>query len=112
MDWTGSDAAVIRAVVIQMMKMESTIHSTWRGWQDFGTGALGDMACHTVNMPFRALNLGYPTEIEAIPFGQMNKESYPVGSKDSLSISRTENFYFRRSIRIFSTITERSSRMR
>src|SRR5207249_1176187 len=27
----------------------------WRGWQDFGTGALGDMACHTVNMPFRAL---------------------------------------------------------
>src|ERR1700678_1818230 len=53
----------------------------WRGWQDFGTGALGDMACHTVNMPFRALNLGYPTEIEAMPFGQMNKESYPVGSK-------------------------------
>ena len=33
----------------------------WRGWQDFGTGALGDMACHTVNMPFRALHLGYPT---------------------------------------------------
>jgi len=53
----------------------------WRGWQDFGTGALGDMACHTVNMPFRALNLGYPTEIEAMPFGKMNKESYPVGSK-------------------------------
>jgi Oxidoreductase family, NAD-binding Rossmann fold/Oxidoreductase family, C-terminal alpha/beta domain len=53
----------------------------WRGWQDFGTGALGDMACHTVNMPFRALNLGYPTEIEASPFGHMNKESYPVGSR-------------------------------
>ena len=53
----------------------------WRGWQDFGTGALGDMACHTVNMPFRALNLGYPTEIEATPFGVMNKETYPIGSK-------------------------------
>jgi hypothetical protein len=53
----------------------------WRGWQDFGTGALGDMACHTVNMPFRALDLDYPTEIEAMPFGQMNKDSYPVGSK-------------------------------
>jgi len=53
----------------------------WRGWQDFGTGALGDMACHTVNMAFRALNLDYPTEIEAMPFGQMNKESYPIGSK-------------------------------
>jgi hypothetical protein len=53
----------------------------WRGWQDFGTGALGDMACHTVNMPFRALDLEYPTTVEAMPFGKMNKESYPVGSK-------------------------------
>lgn len=53
----------------------------WRGWQDFGTGALGDMACHTVNVPFRALNLDFPTEIEATPIGVMNKESYPIGSK-------------------------------
>jgi hypothetical protein len=53
----------------------------WRGWQDFGTGALGDMACHTVNMPFRALQLGYPTEIEGTPLGPMNKETYPLGSK-------------------------------
>jgi hypothetical protein len=53
----------------------------WRGWQDFGTSALGDMACHTVNLPFRGLNLGYPTEIEATPMGPMNKESYPLGSK-------------------------------
>jgi hypothetical protein len=53
----------------------------WRGWQDFGTSALGDMACHTVNMPFRALDLDSPTEIEATPLGPMNKESYPLGSK-------------------------------
>lgn len=53
---------------------------TWRGWQDFGTGALGDMACHTANMPFRALKLGYPTEIEAESSG-INKESYPLKSK-------------------------------
>jgi hypothetical protein len=53
----------------------------WRGWQDFGTGALGDMACHTVNMPFRALQLGYPTEIEAEALGGMNRETYPIGSK-------------------------------
>ena len=53
----------------------------WRGWLDFGTGALGDMACHTVNMPFRALRLGYPTEIAAEAIGGMNNESYPVGSK-------------------------------
>src|SRR6266404_2000759 len=53
---------------------------TWRGWQDFGTGALGDMACHTVNWPFRALKLGYPTEIEAECSG-MTKEMYPNSSK-------------------------------
>jgi hypothetical protein len=53
----------------------------WRGWQDFGTGALGDMACHTVNMPFRSLGFGYPTEIEAQTFGVMNNESFPIGSK-------------------------------
>jgi predicted dehydrogenase len=52
----------------------------WRGWQDFGTGALGDMACHTCNMPFRALKLGYPTEIEAECSG-INQESYPKSSK-------------------------------
>jgi predicted dehydrogenase len=52
----------------------------WRGWLDFGTGALGDMACHTVNWPFRALSLGYPTEIEAESSG-MNGESYPKNSK-------------------------------
>ncbi len=52
----------------------------WRGWQDFGTGALGDMACHTANMPFRALKLGYPTEVEAESSG-INKESYPKNSK-------------------------------
>lgn len=53
----------------------------WRGWLDFGTGALGDMACHTVNMTFRGLNLGYPTEIEATALGGMNTETYPIGSK-------------------------------
>ncbi len=53
----------------------------WRGWQDFGTGALGDMACHTVNMPFRGLSLGYPTTIEATTINGMNRETYPIGSK-------------------------------
>jgi hypothetical protein len=53
----------------------------WRGWLDFGTGAIGDMACHTVNMSFRSLHLVDPTEIEAQAIGGMNPESYPIGSK-------------------------------
>jgi len=53
----------------------------WRGWLDFGTGALGDMCCHTANMPYRGLQLGYPTEVEAVALGSMNNESFPLGSK-------------------------------
>jgi predicted dehydrogenase len=48
----------------------------WRGWWDFGTGALGDMACHTANMAFMALKLGYPTSVKA-DAGDLNSETYP-----------------------------------
>ncbi|MDJ1504518.1 Gfo/Idh/MocA family oxidoreductase [Xanthocytophaga agilis] len=36
----------------------------WRGYWDFGTGSLGDMGCHFMDVPFRALKLGYPTSVE------------------------------------------------
>ncbi len=38
---------------------------SWRGWFDFGTGALGDMACHILDVVMRSLKLKYPTGIEA-----------------------------------------------
>ena len=53
----------------------------WRGWSDFGTGALGDMACHTVNMPFRALKLGYPDLIECEMASKLHAETYPLTSR-------------------------------
>jgi len=52
----------------------------WRGWWDFGTGALGDMACHTFNMPFMALDLADPTTIQATCSGH-NRDSYPQSSE-------------------------------
>src|SRR5687768_16228292 len=53
----------------------------WRGWYDFGTGALGDMACHTVNMPFRALKLGYPTAVELEVASRVYPETFSLTSR-------------------------------
>ena len=44
---------------------DSYLPFKWRGWWDFGTGALGDMGCHIMETPFSVLELGYPTEAEA-----------------------------------------------
>jgi predicted dehydrogenase len=51
----------------------------WRGWWDFGSGALGDMACHTFNMPYMALNLRDPLSVQAETSGH-NGDSYPSWS--------------------------------
>jgi predicted dehydrogenase len=48
----------------------------WRGWWDFGTGAIGDMACHTGNMAFMALKLAHPTKVSA-EAGDVNLETCP-----------------------------------
>ena len=48
----------------------------WRGWWDFGTGALGDMACHILNPVFSALQLGYPTKVQGSST-LVNTESAP-----------------------------------
>ena len=36
----------------------------WRGWWNFGAGALGDIGCHIMDVPFRVLGLGSPTQVE------------------------------------------------
>ena len=57
----------------------------WRGWLDWGTGAIGDMAAHLIDHPYWALGLTYPTSVEATftPWGtdlKNNRVSYPMGS--------------------------------
>lgn len=55
----------------------------WRGWWDFGTGALGDMACHIMDVPFRALKLNYPESVECSVgsvYSDFFKEAYYTDS--------------------------------
>ena len=65
------------------------IPANWRGWVDFGTGSLGDMGCHFIDVPFRALKLGYPTSVYCSVAGKWNgffdpdltMDSYPTAAK-------------------------------
>ncbi|HUB61952.1 MAG TPA: Gfo/Idh/MocA family oxidoreductase [Puia sp.] len=43
--------------------IDNLVPFNWRGWWEFGTGALGDMGCHIIGPPFKLLQIGYPTEI-------------------------------------------------
>jgi predicted dehydrogenase len=52
----------------------------WRGWVDWGVGAIGDMGAHLIDHSMWALNLGFPTTVETIstPF---NSASYPLATQ-------------------------------
>lgn len=70
----------------------------WRGWWNFGTGALGDMGCHLMDPPYRVLGLGYPTEVESSVGSIFTQdwtpdyypESCPPSSRTQLKFSATE----------------------
>ena len=62
----------------------------WRGWWDYGTGALGDMACHILHPVFEGLKLGYPTKAQGsstllltqcAPTAQSVKLTFPAREK-------------------------------
>ncbi|QEH35840.1 Inositol 2-dehydrogenase [Aquisphaera giovannonii] len=53
----------------------------WRGWKDFGTGAVGDMGIHNAAMPFAALELDAPISAELVATSGLKAETFPVWSR-------------------------------
>jgi len=83
----------------------------WRGWWDYGTGALGDMACHILHPVFVGLELGYPTKAQGnstlllqdcAPTAQSVKLTFPArapkrawkGAKKGAQLPEVEVFWY------------------
>ena len=64
---------------------------TWRGFYDFGAGAFGDMACHTMNLAFRGLELGGVSDAECLEAESLNDIAYPLKSKVKLTYKARES---------------------
>ena len=58
--------------------VETLVPFNWRGWWDYGTGALGDMGCHLIEAPFRVLGLKYPIDVTA-SVGSVYVDAYQRG---------------------------------
>jgi predicted dehydrogenase len=52
----------------------------WRGWWDFGAGALGDMACHTMDGVWAVMDPGYPTSVEPVAATAITADAFPNNS--------------------------------
>lgn len=78
-EWPEGDLALRQ--VKASKKPRPAVYHPWnfRGWWDFGTGALGDMGCHHFNHVFKALKLRYPTGISASA-SQVFDETAPLAS--------------------------------
>lgn len=63
----------------------------WRGWRDYGTGALGDMACHTTNLAFMGCGLTQPTMVKSVNTGPANEETFSSWGTVYMDFPKTES---------------------
>ncbi|MBV8550148.1 MAG: Gfo/Idh/MocA family oxidoreductase [Acidobacteriaceae bacterium] len=70
---------------------EDYLPFTWRGFYDFGSGALGDMACHILGAPNMALRLGAPTAVECVKQEGRSDSYYPAKSVVKFEFPAREN---------------------
>jgi hypothetical protein len=66
-DTWPEDHYALKQVNVPGRPPKDAVYHPWnfRGWWAFGTGALGDMGCHHLNTPYRALKLRHPTSVHA-----------------------------------------------
>ena len=88
------------------MRPYNEIYTPWnfRGWWDFGTGALGDMACHILHPVFKGLDLGYPTKAqgsstllltESAPTAQSVRMTFPErGKKGKMDLPAVDVYWY------------------
>src|SRR3569833_986504 len=71
--------------------VDNLVPFNWRGWWDYGTGALGDMGCHIMDAPFRELDLQYPSEAEcsvgSVYVGEFRQGYFPDSCPPSSHIT-------------------------
>ena len=58
----------------------------WRGWFDFGTGAMGDIACHSMSAFWRAFELGETLSAETVKTTERFSETYPAATTVKLVV--------------------------
>nr|WP_216647510.1 Gfo/Idh/MocA family oxidoreductase [Chitinophaga sp. SYP-B3965] len=73
--------------------IDKLVPFNWRGWWDYGTGALGDMGCHLVEAPFRVLGLQYAKDVQAsigsVYVDQFKQGDFPESCPPSSHITLT-----------------------
>lgn len=73
--------------------IDNLVPFNWRGWWDYGTGALGDMACHLIEAPYRILGLSYPTAVEcsvgSVYVGEFKRGYFPESCPPSSHVTMT-----------------------